>query len=43
MLIDDDAGVAREAGAGLFELRRLGRLQTGAGVEEREAAVRLDD
>ena len=43
MLIDDDAGVAREAGAGLFECEAVGAVAVGAGVKEREAAVRLDD
>ena len=42
-LVDDCAGVAREAGAGLFECEAVGAVAVGAGVEQGEAAVRLDD
>jgi hypothetical protein len=43
MLVDGDAGVAGEAGAGLFKVETVGASAVGAGVKEREAAVRLDD
>ena len=42
-LVDDCAGVAREAGARLFEVEAVGAVADGTGVKERDAAVRLDD
>ena len=42
-LVDDCAGVAGEAGAGLFKVETVGAVADGTGVEERDAAVRLDD
>ncbi len=43
MLVDGDAGVARETCARLFEVEAVGASAVGAGVKERQAAVRLDD
>ena len=42
-LVDDCAGVARETCARLFKVETVGPVAVGAGVKEREAAVRLDD
>ena len=42
-LVDDCAGVAREAGARLFEVEAVGAVAVAAGVKERDTAVRLDD
>ena len=41
-LVDDDAGVAGEAGAGLFECETVRAVADGTGVKERDAAVCLD-
>jgi hypothetical protein len=41
-LVDDCAGVAGEAGAGLFKVETVGAVADGTGVKERDAAVCLD-